>query len=217
MPIFECSRCNEMTYSASFGVFFACAGCGSERRRVVDGGFDEARRMQRPLAAGDHASLVYDDPATVAPFCARFLTDGVIAGERVVAGLQEDLSEAVAALVAPDVELMVEWRDPQAIYGDFDADRVAAMYDALIRAEARTTRILAGPDAASVEGVSADEFARYEALSHAIITEYGATVVCLYDASSLPDAFVEVSARRHPLAVDDGGARRNERFEYQPV
>ncbi len=98
-----------------------------------------------------------------------------------------------------------------------EAERVAAKYDALIASEPRTTRILAGADAASVEEVTADEFARYEALSHAIITEHGATVVCLYDASSLPADFVDVSARRHPLAVEDGAVRRNERFEYQPV
>ena len=40
----------------------------------------------RELGPADHATLVYDDPGLVRPFCARFLTDGVNAGERVVAG-----------------------------------------------------------------------------------------------------------------------------------
>jgi hypothetical protein len=217
MPIFECSRCNEMTYSASVGAATACAHCGSERQRVIDGGFDEARRSLRILGAGDHATLVYDDPSAVAPFCARFLTDGASAGDRVVAGVQDDLRAAVSAVLASDVELSVEWEDPSSIYGDFDAKRVAAMYDALIRAEPRTTRILAGLDGESAEGVDPDEFARYESMAHEIITAHGATVVCMYDERSLPTEVIDMSMRRHGLSVDEGGVRRNERFKYPPV
>lgn len=217
MPIFECVRCNEMTYSAFPGAAGECAACGSERQRVVDGDFDEARRRHRTLRTGDHASLVYDDPTAVAPFCARFLTEGVNAGERVVAGLQDDLREAVSPLLPADVQVRVEWKDPRSIYGNFDADQVAAKYGALISSEERPTRILAGIDGESAEGVDPDEMARYETLSHAIITGNGATVVCLYDEDSLPPAFVDVSERRHGLLVEDGAVRRNERFEYQPT
>ena len=217
MPIFECSRCNEMTYSASVGAATACARCGSERQRVIEGGFDEARRSQRVLGAGDHASLVYDDVASVAPFCARFLTDGADRGERVVAGLEDDLREAVSALLAPDVELMIEWEDPRAIYRDFDADRITAMYDALIGGESRTTRILAGLDSESAAGVEPAELARYEEIAHEIIIARGATVLCAYDARSLRPELLEVCARCHGLAVEDGTVRRNERFEYQPA
>jgi hypothetical protein len=217
MPIFECSRCNEMTYSASKGVVTSCTSCGSERQRVLDGDFDEARRSVRALAAADHSTLVYDEVATVAPFCARFLSDGADGGERVVAGLQDELREAASALLAPDVEATVEWEDPRSIYGDFDADRIAAMYDALIGAEPRTTRILAEVDGESAKGLDADELARYESMAHEIIISHGATVVCVYDERSLPPAFIEVSARRHGLSVEEGGVRRNERFEYQPA
>ncbi len=217
MPIFECSRCNEMTYSAFPGAAGACARCGSERQRVVEGAFDEARRSPRTLGAGDHATLVYDDPATAAPFCAHFLTEGVNAGERVVAALEDDLREAVSALLASEVEPAIEWQDPLTLYGDFDADRVAAMYDALIGGESRTTRILAGLDGESAEGVEPAEFARYEAMAHRIITGHGATVVCAYAERSLPPAFLEVTARRHGLSVEDGVVRRNERFEYEPA
>ena len=154
MPVFECARCNEMTYSASAGTVDACDRCGSPRQRVIEGGFDEARRSERTLGPADHAGLAYDDPASVAPFCARFLTEGVQAGERVVAGLPDDLREAVRALLPPDVALAVGWQDPSSIYGDFDADRVAATYEALIAAESRTTRILAGLDAESAAGIT---------------------------------------------------------------
>lgn len=217
MPIFECARCNEMTYSASAGVRVTCERCGSERQRVLDGDFEDARRSRRALGPGDHATLIYEDLSVAAPFCAGFLTDGVNGGERVVAALQDDLREAICTLLAPEVELAVEWETPGSIYGDFDADRVAAMYEALIMEEPRTTRVLAGFDEESAEGVPPSELARYEELAHAIITAHGATVVCVFDRTTLPPDFVDVSPRRHGLMVEDGAVRRNERFEYQPV
>ncbi len=218
MPVFECARCNEMTYSASVGAISQCASCGSERQRVIDGYFDEARRSLRPLDAGDHATLVYDNPSAVAPFCARFLTDGVNASERVVAAIADDLRDAVSALLASGVEPAVEWLPPVSFDGDFDAGRAAASYEALITAEPRATRILAAPDGESVAGVDADAFGRFEAIAHTIITDHGATVVCVYDANSVPPDFLDMAERRHGLLVEDGGAvRRNERFVYQPA
>lgn len=218
MTIFECARCNEMTYSASAGVVGTCDSCGSGRQRVIDGDFAQARRSGRVLGAGDHATLVYDDPAAIAPFCAGFLTDGVYAEERIVAGLQDDLRKAVAELLNQEVELAVEWETPASLYGDFDADRVAATYEGLIRDEGRRTRILAGLDSESAEGVDPQDMERYETLAHQIVTDHGATVVCVYDVRALPPRFIEVTAARHGLAIDDAGAvRRNERFEYQPA
>ena len=139
------------------------------------------------------------------------------AGERVIAGIQDDLREATRALLGPDVELTVEWEDPRSLYGDFDAERVAATYDALISAEERTTRIIAGLDGESAKSVDLAELERYETLAHGIVTDHGATVVCLYDAGVLPPAFLDVSACRHGLVIEDGAVRRNERFEYQPA
>ena len=214
MPIFECSRCNDLTYSSSADSAGDCARCGSERHRVLEGGFGEARMGPRSLAAGDHAVLVYDDAQLIAPFCARFLTDGIDAGEHVLAGMQDDLRRAVSALLAPDVAVLIEWREPAEIYGDFDADRVAATYDELIGAEPRGTRILAGLDRECAKGVSAEDLDRYETAAHEIITGHGATVVCLYDTRSLPAELLPAS-RRHGLTVEDGTALRNEQFAYE--
>jgi hypothetical protein len=119
--------------------------------------------------------------------------------------------------MASEVELTVEWEAPSAFYGYFDADRVADTYEALIADEGRTTRILAGLDGDCAAGVDPAELSRYEEKAHELITAHGATVVCLYDASSLPPAFIEVATRRHGLVVEDGAVRRNERFEYQPA
>jgi hypothetical protein len=205
-----------MTYSASGGAIGACANCGSDRLRVIDGYFDEARRSPRALAAGDHATLIYDDPAIVAPFCARFLSDGVNASERVVAAIPDDLREAVSAVLASDVQSAVEWQPPVLFEGDFDAGQAAARYEALITAEPRAPRILAAPDGESIADVDADAFGRFEAMAHTVITGHGATVVCVYDTRAVPPAFLDMTERRHGLLVENGGAvRRNERFEYE--
>jgi hypothetical protein len=215
MPIFECARCNDMTYSASAGALYPCARCGSATIRVVEGGFAEARTALRDLARGDHSTLVHDDHVAIAPFCARYLTEGVEADERVVAAVRSDLRAAIVALLAPGVLGTVEWQEPGEVYADFDADRVAAMYDEMIGEEPRTTRILAGLD--SADGVDAGEFDRYERLAHEIVTGRGANVICLFDSRVLPPEFIELAVRRHGLAVSDGAVRRNERFEYAPA
>jgi MEDS: MEthanogen/methylotroph, DcmR Sensory domain len=217
VPIFECSRCNELTYSAAPESGRSCPRCGSVRHRVLEGGFGDAKASTRDLAPGDHATMVYDDPALIAPFCARYLTEGIDKGERVMSVVAADLRAATEGLLAPDVNVMIEWLDPLAVYGDFDPDRVAAMYDELIGSEPRSVRILAVLDGACVDGVEPAEMERYECLAHGIVTGHGATGVCLYDARSLDRAFLDLAARRHTLRVRDGVVHRNEAFEYQPA
>ncbi len=217
MAIFECSRCNEPTHARSADSVAPCPRCGFERHRVAPAEPGGSLETPRELALGDHASLVYHDPSMIALFCARYLTEGIDRGERVMAALIADLRETVVPLLAPDVNVLIEWADPYAIYGDFDADRVAGMYDALIGAEPRTVRILAAVDHVCAEDVDPSETDRYEQLAHAIVTEHGATAVCLYDSRGLGEEFLAAARTRHALRVVDGVPRRNEAFEYQPA
>jgi hypothetical protein len=217
MPIFECSRCNEMTYSAYSGVPHACAACGNGTMRVIDGAFDEARAASRDLAAGDHAFLVYEGAGAgeVAEFCARFIGEGIAAAERVVAALPGELDGNVRALLTDEVSGAVDWHDAADIYGDFDPDRVAETYESLIEAEERPVRLIAGPP--GVETMTPEELDRYERLAHAIVNDRGAVALCLFDTTVIPPEFIEIASRRHGLTVTDGTVRRNERFEYAPV
>ena len=215
MPIFECSRCNEMTYSAYSGVPHACASCGNGTLRVIEGAFDEARAAPRELARGDHAYLPYDSADEVAEFCARYIGEGIAAGERVVAVFPGELDAKVRGLLTDEVANAVDWRETGDIYGDFDAERIVATYEAIIAAEDRPVRLIAGPD--SAETITLDEFDRYERLAHEIICERGAVALCLFDSSLLPEEFIELASRRHGLTVSGGVVRRNELFEYAPV
>jgi hypothetical protein len=217
MPVFECTRCNDMTYSASTGAMQPCAQCGSHELRVLQGYFPEARTGLRELGPGDHAALVYDDPEVVAPFCARFLEEGVEAGAHVVAAVPGNLRAPVEELLDASVAADVDWHDIAEIYRDFDPDRIADTYETMILGEQRPTRILAGLDEECAEGVETSQFDRYERLAHAIITSRLATAVCVFDSGSLPEEFIEVAMLRHGLVVSETGVRRNERFEYAPL
>jgi DcmR-like sensory protein len=217
MPVFECSRCNEMTYSASGGAAVPCANCGSERQRVIDGYFDQARHSDRSVSAGDHALLVCDHRGEATSFCTRFLAEGVERGERVVSALPAELTESVKAALSPEVESAVQWNEPRDFYADFDADRVASTYEGLIVDVPRTTRVLAGLDRDCADGVDPEDLARYEAIAHDIITRLGANVLCVYDSGSLRPELIDVAVRGHGLSVKNGAVRRNERFKYQPA
>jgi len=207
-----------MTYSASGGAISPCANCGSERQRVIDGYFDQARRSDRPMGAGDHALLVCEhEHADVASFCRRFITEGVESGERVVAALPDHLRESVQAELSTEAEDAVEWHEPSDFYADFDPERVASTYEGLILEEPRTTRVLAGLDKDCADGVDPAGLARYEAIGHETITRLGANVLCVYDSGSLREELIEVALRGHGLAVANGAVRRNEKFEYQPA
>ena len=217
MPVVECARCNDMTYSEFNEALHQCTRCNGSHFRVIEGAFDQARAAARELSAGDHAALVHEEPGAVAPFCARFLTEGVNAGERVVAAVPSDLAEEVRALLAADVAVLIEWLWPAELYDDFDPDRTAATFESLISETPATTRVLAGLDRGVAEQVTPAKLDRYERLAHAIITANAANVLCVYDARALEPGLIEVAVARHGLAVSDGIVRRNEQFEYAPA
>ena len=204
-----------MAYSAYAGVPHACARCGNETLRVIDGAFDEARSAARELAPGDHALLAYEESDDVAGFCARFLAEGVAAGDRVMAALPGDLDAKVRSLLTDQVADGVDWHETAAIYGDFDADRITKMYDEIIEAEERPVRLIAGPD--RPDTMTRDELDRYERLAHELVLDHAAIALCLFDSSLIPADLIEVASRRHTLAVSAGAVHRNEQFEYAPA
>src|SRR5918998_5771540 len=97
MPIFECSRCNEMTYSSSQTNVTACAGCGAKRRRIVDNAasFAEAKTVPRAVSYGDHSIAVFDDFKQVAPIAVQFIDQGLLAGGLVMVAVPPALEELI--------------------------------------------------------------------------------------------------------------------------
>ena len=95
MPVFECSRCNELTYSSSRANVVPCQGCGSARRRIVDNAasFAEAKTIPRAVSYGDHSIAVFDQYEQVAPIAVQFIDQGLLAGGLVMVAVPQKLEE----------------------------------------------------------------------------------------------------------------------------
>jgi DcmR-like sensory protein len=220
MPVLECARCNELYYSAHGSTELSCDACGASVWRIFEDEVSFARvsGLPRRLRPGDHGVLVYTDRAGAADFCASYLREGLTRDEHVFVVLPGELREAVAERLSPDERETVEWHEPADLYRDFHPETVADRFVQAARAAERTVRFLAGPDAAAVEGKSADAWAGFEELAHERALELRAVVLCVYDSRALPMAYSPMAVSRHPLISRNGSeVQRNSDFRYAPA
>jgi MEDS: MEthanogen/methylotroph, DcmR Sensory domain len=217
MPVFECSRCNNLTYSASRFALLVCDVCGSNRQRILEHAFSfaEAREEPRELGPGDHCCLTYGTTDEAVPHCLRFIRDGIAAGARVFSHVPDALEPAIRESLRPDEDELVDWGPAEEIYGlDFDPDGVVARFVAAAETEPRTVYVLGGPARPLETIVSADGYRRYERLATEATTATGMVVLCLLDRSRHATEHLSGCDETHPLAVAGDGIRRNERFVY---
>lgn len=217
MPVFECSRCNNLTYSASRFTSLTCDVCGGERHRVLDHAFsfDDARAQPRTIVHGDHCCLAYDDPAEVAPLFAAVLRHGVAEEAHVIAYPPADVRALVEQALSADDRDAVAWQEPQSVYGDdFDAAEVVERFRAIAESETRPVYVLGGPDRPLTSFATPEEFMRFERRVTELGSQLGMVIVCLYDRSVQPDAMVDVGCTTHPLAAAHGALRRNDEFVF---
>ena len=112
MPVFECSRCNNLTYSASRFASIACDVCGGERHRALEHAFsfDDAReeprdaRARRPLLRG-----VRRRPTRSCRSALHVIRTGVAEDARVIAYPQAPLRDALDGDADADEVDAVEW------------------------------------------------------------------------------------------------------------
>lgn len=217
MPVFECARCNNLTYSASRFADLSCDRCGAARHRALDQAFsfDEARTAPRTLSPGDHCCVPFDQPEQVAALCARILRAGVEAGARVFAHPPQRVADAIRSHLSEDEAGSVEWIDSAALYGDgFDPDRIVAAYRSLAASERRPVWVLGGPATSPRSFTTLDAFRRFERLITDGVEDTGMVVVCLYDRALHGPDFLAVGEETHALAAEGDDVRRNERFAY---
>jgi hypothetical protein len=220
MPVLECSRCNELYYSAHGSTELACDSCDGQVWRVFEDEVSFARvsGLKRDFQPGDHAVLLYTAPDQAADFCADYLRDGIRRGERLVIALPEAFRETLLSRVS--VEEMGDpiVLDAAQIYGpDFDPSETARGYADLFRNEG-AVRVLSGPDAELVAGIDIAEWRRYERIAHELVLDMSATALCIYDGRRLPIAFSPVAVETHPLISHGGGElRRNGDFQHAPA
>lgn len=217
MPIFECSRCNTLSYSASRFASIACDSCGGMHFRAFDdvSSFGDVRVEPRRLAPGDHCCVPYDAPRDVAPLCARIVRDQLAAGSRVMAWPVPDLRDAIAASLAPDESAAVEWLDPLEVYGPpFDGEAIVEHFSGLAAREDRTMVVIGGPGRPLPEIATAEEYDAFERLVTERALETGMVVACLYDRRLHPAAHLACGDETHTLTTEHGAVHRNERFVF---
>jgi MEDS: MEthanogen/methylotroph, DcmR Sensory domain len=219
MPVLECSRCNELYYSAYGSTELACDKCDGQVWRVFENEVSFARvsGLERDFQPGDHGVLVYTTPEQAAAFCADYLRAGIERGERLVIALPQAFREAVLDRLSESERGDAIVLDAGSIYGEgFDPETTVREYADLIRAEA-PARLLSGPDAEHVAEIDVDDWRRYERIAHEVVLDLKPTALCVYDGRKLPIAFSPVAVETHPLISQGGGElHRNADFQHAP-
>ena len=217
MPVYECARCNNLTYSASRFAAIDCDVCGGTRHRALEHAFsfEEARDEPRTIAAGDHCCAAFDDPSDVAPLCAHVIRTGLTEGSRVLSWPQADLRELIVAALEPDEVAAVEWMEPAEVYGDpFVPEAVVQRFRTLAEGEERTVYGVGGFDSPLERHTTPAGYRHFEELATKAAIDTGMLVVCLFDRRLHGAEFLETGERTHPLASDGGAVKRNERFVF---
>jgi hypothetical protein len=219
LAVLECSRCNELYYSAHGSTELSCAACGGGVWRVFNDEVSFARvsGLPRDLQPGDHAVLLYTEEHEAVEFCARFLQAGFERGERALIALPTALrSELIGRLGPGPIETAIVLESGRLYGTDFDPEATARELDGLIKTADGPVRVLAGPDGDSAEHIEPDTFRHYERIAHQLVLDLRAICLCVYDGRNLPIAFSPVAIEGHPLISRGGGeVCRNADFRYQ--
>jgi len=221
LPIYECSRCNDLTYSSSKANVASCPSCGAERRRLVEdaASFAEAREIPRAVSHGDHSIAVFDDFEQVADIATQFVDQALLAGGLVMAAVPQELEDMILERLHPDDRHGIAWEPPSDTYGPtFGPDLVIERFREIAELEDRPVFVLGCADEPIQHFASIEGWTRYEQMAHETAVEYGMTVLCLYDARVHDERMLRAGLRTHGLEVglEDGELRRNEAFDYEP-
>jgi hypothetical protein len=221
MPIFECSRCNDLTYSSASTNVAPCPSCGSERKRLVHdaASFAEAKQVPRATSYGDHSIAVFDDFEQVAPIAAQFVDQAVLAGGLVMAAVPDALEQLILGRLHPDDQAGIFWEPPSDTYGPtFAPEPVIERFREIAETEDRPVFVLGCAGEPIQNFTSRQGWEQYERMAHELAVEFGMTVLCLYDARIHDEQMLRAGLRTHSLEVDtcDGRFRRNEQFDYEP-
>ena len=219
MPIFECSRCNDLTYSSATTNVAPCPDCGAERKRLVHdaSSFAEARAVPRATSHGDHSIAVFDDYEQVAPIATQFVDQATLAGGLVMAAVPDELERLILERLHPEDQGGIFWEPPSDTYGPtFSPEQVIDRFKEIAESEERPVYVVGCADEPIQTFTSRADWMRYERLAHEVAVEYGMTVLCLYDTRLHDDMMLREGLRAHGLKAEDGEFRRNEAFDYEP-
>jgi hypothetical protein len=219
MPIFECSLCNDLTYSSSATNAMPCPTCASERRRLVSdaASFAEAKEVPRGVSHGDHSIAIFDDYEQIVPLAIQFVDQALLASGLVMAAVPQALEDAILERMHPEDSAGIAWEPPTDTYGPaFDPDTIIERFREIAELEPRPVFVIGCADTPIQDFASADAWIRYERMAHELAVEHGMTVLCLYDARLHDEEMMAAGLRTHGLKAEGTTLRRNEAFNYEP-
>ena len=220
MPVFECSRCNEMTYSSSKANVAPCPACGTERKRLVTeaASFAEAKQLPRAVSYGDHSMAVFDDFPQVVELVVDFVRHGQRRDALVMAAIPQGLEDLVLEQLEPEEARGIAWEPASDTYGPlFSPTSVIDRFRGIAEMESRPVYVVGCADEPIQDITSLQDWIQYERMAHETAVEHGMTVMCLYDARLHDARMLEAGLRTHGLVGgDEQRMLRNEAFDYEP-
>lgn len=162
-----------------------------------------------PTAHLRHDAFLYGSDDEFCEAAARFATDGLAAGEAVVAVTTPSHSDLLRGSLGADAERVSfvpssEWyrRPPAAIAG------FGATVEGLLSQGASAIRVLNEIDFGATTREHR-EWARFEAVLNHVFAAAPVAVVCPYRADDLPAFLLESACRTHPHVLRDGQRQAN--------
>ena len=166
------------------------------------------------MSTPEHRALIYHDPAQFAAGAGAFAREGLGAGDHVLAVLTPERQDWLREEIGTQAAAAVEFADAGGVY-ERHGPMFQTMIDHLQRHAApgsRRVRIVAEQALALRHPVDVRAYLRYEAASNVAYERFDAAVLCPYDAGRLPAEILDAALQTHPEVLEDGRARRSERF-----
>ncbi len=175
------------------------------------------RRTGRPGTAAPpvqatglvHDALLYDDDAVLTTVAARFLADGLAAGEAAVLTAGHPAAAAVRDALGDDPLLHVV--DPADTYGARPPAAIASLrrlVDRCVAAGAPRVRVVGETRFGTTEQ-DHYEWQRYEGVVNAALADLPLWGLCAFDTRRLPAPVLASARRTHPYVVTADGRGRN--------
>jgi PAS domain S-box-containing protein len=198
---------------------------GSDTGMVGDG----LERDRSGLRPGDHACLIYEDPAEQMAAVVSFVTDGLARQERCVY-LADDrtVDEVAGALAAAGVDVTGEGARGALVLATWPArngpddldparllDFLGHQVDDTLAAGFTGVRIAVEMTGALSRQVSVERLIEYEtAVNTSFFPRNRAVALCQYSRRRFPAATIRRTLGLHPLVISDGRLAPN--LQYEP-
>ena len=161
-------------------------------------------------ALASHTALVYRDPDHFAQVVGRYLEEGISREERVLAVVSPARMERLRDDLGPDAH-RVDFGDAREAYSP-QWHVFRAVLDTFAEAPGRRLRVVAEQDLGARSPAEVRDYRRLEAAVNVVFRDHPLTLLCPYDAGTLPPELVDVGRLSHSSMLDGEGFRPNGQY-----